>query len=109
MIINGDEYVKATDAKKNLEGETLTTGDLLGNCFYFRTVTYHLTGMVVGVLNKNILKLKNAAWIADSGRFMDAIKSGNLDEVEPVGVAFVNLDTVTDFFPWNHELPDNQK
>jgi hypothetical protein len=52
--------------------------------------------------------LKTAAWIADSGRFMNAIKDGVLSEVEPVGDAFVNLDTVVDFFPWKHKLPTSQ-
>ena len=40
---------------------------------------------------------------------MNAIKDGTLDEVEPVGDAFVNLDAVTDFFPWKHTLPNDQK
>lgn len=83
--------------------------DLIGNKYFFRTVTYHLTGKVVGVLGKKILILKNAAWIADSGRFMGAIKNGELEEVEPIGDAFINLDTVTDFFPWIHDLPKDQK
>jgi len=109
MIIEGVKYVKETDLKNSIEGEILTTKNLIGNCFYFRTVTYHLTGRVVGTLNNNILKLEDAAWIADSGRFSETIKTGKLDEVEPVEIVFVNLDTVTDFFPWNHELPREQK
>lgn len=82
--------------------------DLVGGKYYFRTVTYHLTGEVKKIVGR-FAYLKNAAWIADSGRFMNAIKDGTLSEVEPVGDAFVNLDTVTDFFPWKHKLPSEQK
>jgi hypothetical protein len=81
--------------------------DMVGEKFFFRTVTYHLTGRVKKVIG-SILELENAAWIADSGRFMNAIKEGKLSEVEPVGRAFININSVTDFFPWKHPLPDKQ-
>ena len=82
--------------------------DLVGKAFLLRTVTYHLTGRVVGRIG-NLLHLSDAAWIADSGRFMQAIKEGKLSEVEPVGEAWINLSAVTDFFPWRHPLPREQK
>lgn len=82
--------------------------DMVGKKFFFRTVTYHLTGRVKKVIG-NILELEDAAWIADSGRFMQAIKEGTLNEVEPVGTAYINVNSVTDFFPWNHNLPKEQK
>lgn len=82
--------------------------DLVGKKFFIRTVTYHLTGKVTKIVG-NILCLEDAAFIAESGRFMQAIKDGTLNEVEPVGEAFVNFAAVTDFFPWKHELPKEQK
>ena len=82
--------------------------DMVGEKFFFRTVTYHLTGRVKKVIG-SILELENAAWVADSGRFMQAIKEGVLNEVEPVGRAFININSVCDFFPWKHELPSKQK
>lgn len=81
--------------------------DLIGKKFFFRTVTYHLTGRVVNRI-QNLLILEDAAWIADSGRFSDCLKSGKLNEVEPVGNAILNLSTITDAFPWMHELPKEQ-
>ena len=81
--------------------------DMVGEKYYFRTVTYHLTGRVKKVIG-SILELENAAWIADSGRFMNAIKEGKLNEVEPVGRAYINIQSVTDFFPWVHSLPIKQ-
>ena len=94
----GDDSVK----------EISSLQDMIGEKFFFRTVTYHLTGRVKKVVG-HILELEHAAWIADSGRFMTAIKDGLLNEVEPVGRAYINIDTVVDFFPWKHALPDKQK
>ncbi len=82
--------------------------DFVGEKLFIRTVTYHLVGEVVKKV-ANFLQLKNASWIADSGRFMNAIKDGTLDEVEPVGEAWVNLNAITDMFPWKHALPKDQK
>lgn len=82
--------------------------DLVGQKFFFRTVTYFLTGEVKKIVGRFVY-LKNAAVIFDTGRFMEAIKDGKLNEIEPVGEAFVNLDSVTDFFPWKHKLPTDQK
>ena len=82
--------------------------DFVGKKLFIRTVTYHLVGEVVKKI-ANFLQLKNASWVADSGRFMQAIKDGTLDEVEPVGEAWVNLNAITDMFPWKHKLPTEQK
>ena len=82
--------------------------DMIGEKFFFRTVTYHLTGKVKKIIG-SIIELEDAAWIADSGRFMQAIKDGVLNEVEPVGKAYLNISSVTDFFPWKHPLPLVQK
>ena len=81
--------------------------DMVGEKFFFRTVTYHMTGRVKRIIG-SIVELENAAWVADSGRFMNAIKEGKLNEVEPVGRAYINIQTVVDFFPWSHELPSKQ-
>ena len=82
--------------------------DLVGKCFFFRTITYHCVGQVVKRFG-SFLQLQDASWIADTGRFMNFIKEGKLNEVEPVGIQFVNLGSVVDFFPWKHPLPKEQK
>ena len=82
--------------------------DLVGKKWFIRTVTYHLVGKATRRIG-NFLELEDASWVADSGRFMNAIKEGKLDEVEPVGPAIVNLNSVTDMFPWKHNLPKEQK
>lgn len=76
---------------------------------FIRTVTYHSVGRVKRIFAEEFLELEDASWVADSGRFMNAIKEGILDEVEPVGQVYVNIKSIIDFFPWNHELPKEQK
>ena len=82
--------------------------DLVGKKLFIRTVTYHFVGEVVNRFGF-FIQLKDASWVASSGRFMHAIKEGELDEVEPVGNVWVNLNTITDFYVWNHKLPKEQK
>jgi hypothetical protein len=96
----GGYEMKKTQKQKNVVE--------VGKTYFFRTVTYHTVGKVIAVIG-NFVKLENASWIADSGRFTQAIKDGALNEVEPVGEANINLDTVVDFFPWKHALPSEQK
>jgi hypothetical protein len=107
--ISEETYLKIKDQLLEKEKIDLSDlDDLIGKKWFFRTVTYHLVGEVTKKIG-NILQLENASWVADSGRFMNAIKEGKLSEVEPVGTAFINLDSVTDFFPWGHKLPKDQK
>lgn len=82
--------------------------DMVGKKLFIRTVTYHLVGKVKNRMGA-FIELEDASWVADSGRFSNAIKDGSLDEVEPVGTAWVNLSSIVDFFPWKHKLPTEQK
>lgn len=104
-----DETYDLIKNQLNQDGDFEVTelDDFIGKKLFIRTVTYHLTGKVVKRIG-NFIQLENASWIADSGRFMQAIKDGELSEVEPVGEAWVNLNSVTDMFPWKHALPDKQ-
>ena len=61
------------------------TGDSaweIGKIYLIRTVTMIDTGRVVEVTDQEIV-LEDAAWIADTGRFSDALKSVAFKEVEP--------------------------
>ena len=56
---------------------------VIGKKYFIRTVTMHLTGELVFV-GPHELVLKDAAWIADSGRFNEAVRDiTKCDEVEP--------------------------
>ena len=82
--------------------------DMIGMCVYIRTVTYHQLGRVASV-GSDLIRLEDASWVGDSGRWMQAIKEGKLNEVEPTGTMFVNRDAIVDVTPWVHDLPTEQK
>ena len=55
----------------------------VGKKYFIRTVTMYHTGELVSVSPQELV-LKDAAWIADSGRFHEAIRDVNkCKEVEP--------------------------
>jgi len=54
----------------------------IGGMYQIRTVTHIVTGRVVSVGLKEIV-LVDAAWVADTGRYMGAVATGEYAEVEP--------------------------
>jgi len=83
----------------------------VGNSVYIRTVTYHYTGRIVQLTDAEIV-LSDAAWIADSGRFAQAMAQGTLSEVEPYpdGVRVsISRGADVDVSLWLHALPRTQK
>ena len=109
LEISNETYEKIKDQLLPDEKQEINDlKDLIGKSFFFRTVTYHLLGKVEKIIGQTI-ELSTASWVADSGRFMNAIKEGTLNEVEPLGQWFINFNTVTDFGPWEHKLPTEQK
>ena len=116
ITLNKEEYVSKKDyealARKKAGKVTVGGNEIpfvVGGKYFIRTVTYFATGRVAEVKG-NFLVLEDAAWIADTGRFREAIMSGVLSEVEPVEVPmYLNINTITDAFEWSHELPRDQK
>ena len=85
--------------------------DFIGKKVFIRTVTYHCLGEVTKKVG-GLFELKNASWIADTGRFMQFIKNNELSataEVEPVGKMWVNISAIVDMFPWKGALTKDQK
>lgn len=80
----------------------------IGQAYLFRLVTLYYTGRVVKVTPKEII-LEDAAWIADTGRFSDALKTGKLNEIEPIGTVIIGRGAVIDASLWTHKLPMEQK
>lgn len=83
----------------------------VGKNYFIRTVTHHLTGKLIKVTAKELV-LEDAAWIADDGRFHDALKTGNLSEVEPFpdgAEVIVGRGSLIDAVEWAHALPRDQK
>src|SRR5208283_3114499 len=92
-------------------GEGQSAGPwVIGVNYFIRTVTMALTGRLVAVYPGELV-LEDAAWIADTGRFAQAVERAGFSEVEPfpagkqviVGRASV-IDAVT-----IGDLPRKQK
>lgn len=81
----------------------------LGKPVFIRTVTHHYTGRLAAA-DESFVRLEDAAWIADDGRFADALADGELSEVEPYpGGCLVALGAVLDVSLWAHDLPREQQ
>jgi hypothetical protein len=74
-----------------------------------KKVTLYYTGLLVSVTDSDVV-LEDAAWIADTGRFHDALKTGELNEVEPfVDQVIILRAGIIDLTEWQHDLPKVQK
>jgi len=81
-----------------------------GQAYHIRTVTHHYTGRLTSV-SRQELTIENAAWIADSGRFMQGMADGELNEIEPypAGSVIIGRGSIVDACEWTHDLPEEQK
>lgn len=93
------------------EIELNSLSDLVGEKWFFRTVTVYMLGRVKKQMGR-FLVLEEASWIADTKRFHDFLRDGvtiNV-EVEPiVGQCLLNMDSIVDAFFWKHALPKKQQ
>ena len=55
----------------------------VGNTVLIRTVTYFWVGTIVQISETECL-LRDASWVADTGRFSRALVTGEFEEIEPV-------------------------
>lgn len=82
---------------------------MLGEQYLIRTVTMIQTGRLVYLDDKELV-LEDAAWIADTGRFGEALATGKLNEVEPFPAEVgINRAAIIDFAIWKHDLPRTVK
>lgn len=97
--------------KKAKSGEWLWR---VGAAYHIRTVSYHYTGRFEGFNgpNNSEVVLSEVAWIADDGRFAQAMESGTLGEVEPYpndALVGINRTSIVDFTEVKWTLPRSQK
>ena len=79
----------------------------VGDKVLIETPAKYWSGRVVTV-DAMAIRLVEAAWVASTGRFAQAIKSGEMDEVEPCGVVTVACAAVMAILPLP-KLPAVQK
>jgi len=83
----------------------------IGRPYFIRTVTHHYTGRLVEVYEHELV-LTEAAWIADDGRFMQAVATGAMNEIEPFpdgARVIIGRGAVIDAVPVSFPLPRDQK
>ena len=97
--------LKKSAAKKSQKNHSME----IGKAYYIRTVTFHHIGRLIAVTDTDFL-LDDASWVADSGRFAQALKTGSLEDVEPFpGRAIVGRGGLIDAAEWVHPLPREVK
>jgi hypothetical protein len=91
------------------EGASVKHPYKVGEKLFVQTVTSYWTGRVSEVCG-DFITLEDAAWIADTGRFSQAVNDGKLGEVEPVDVPVrLNTGSFVNSAMWKHVLPREQK
>lgn len=77
----------------------------VGQPVLIRTVTHYYTGRAAA-MEAGFVRLDDAAWVASTGRFGEALETGTLDEVEPFPAScWVAVAAIVDVAPWSHPLP----
>jgi len=82
-----------------------------GRAYLVRTVTNYFSGRLLGIYEHELV-LENAAWIADTGRFSESLKTGVMSEVEPIpGQVIIGRGAIVDVCEWpeGKPLPDAVK
>jgi hypothetical protein len=82
----------------------------IGRNYFIRTVTHYYTGRLIWVGDKELL-LENVSWVADTGRFSNALKQGVFNEVEPYpkGRVIIGRGSIIDASIWNSNIVMEQR
>ena len=110
--INEVEYVRGDSVKRNLP-EQAGNGAYpyeIGRSYFVRTVTNYFVGVLLWVGPQELL-LENVSWIADTGRFSNALREGKLNEIEPYpeGPVIIARGAIIDASLWNFGIIMVQK
>lgn len=107
ITLNGKEYIEAGTELPVMDATTAPYE--IGKNYLIRTVTMHYTGKLVWVGEKELV-IENPSWIADTGRFSQAVRDGELDEVEPMNSrAIIGRGAIVDASVIDWDLPTKQK
>lgn len=107
--ISDETYEKIKDQLLEDEKKEITSyKDMIGGKWFFRTVTHYVLGRVTKQIGP-FFELEEGSWIPDTGRLTNFLKNGELDEVEPTGQHYINIESVVDFFRYEYDLPKKQQ
>lgn len=110
LTIDGTVYVpKESVTSKVLEINGEKSVWEIGKNYLIRTVTTYQLGTLINITEKELV-LANASWIADTGRFSEALKTGSLKEIEIfIMPIIISRGAVVDATEWIHSLPKETK
>ena len=115
VTIDGQEYVKKSESVNvvAVDSEIPAHPYKVGKNYLVRSVNFTNVGKLVAVY-ENELVLSDASWVADTGRFNEALKDGieSLDssEIEPYyGDVVIGRGSVGDCVEYKHDLPSRVK
>jgi hypothetical protein len=96
------QQTKEIDMKKKSVAKVF--GWKIGQLYLVCTVTRYLLGRLEHVGDHEIV-LSDCAWVADTGRFSEALRTGKLSEVEPYpdGPVIVGRGAIVDASEWHGE------
>jgi hypothetical protein len=107
FIMNDENKIETIDAQE------IKAPILIGDKWFFRTVTMISIGRVVWVGQQQgvpLVLLEDGGWVAETARFSKTLADGDLNEFERVpGRFLVALGSLVDAFPWSHALPKESK
>ena len=84
---------------------------VIGRNYLFRTVTHIVTGKLLRIHSDGLV-VTDAAWIADTGRYAQAVATGSFSEVEPYpdgAEVVINAASMIDAVEIKGALPRSQK
>ena len=81
----------------------------IGKKYFIRSVTFSYVGELIEQ-DEKFLVFRKGSWIADTGRFHNALRDGEFEEIEPfVEDLIVAKGAIVDATIWKHALPTEQK
>jgi hypothetical protein len=91
-------------AKKSSTTKKATSFWVIGKLYIIFTVTRYVVGELVSI-NDTWITLRDSAWVADTGRFNESLRTGKCVEIEPApnGLTVVGVGSVVDAYLWTHE------
>jgi hypothetical protein len=105
----GDALLKARESAPKASDAHILWSEYGNKKVFIRTVTHHYTGMM-SHLADGFIRLNDATWIADDGRFNECLKTGTVNECEPFPThCYVAIGSIVDICEWSHGLPRQVK
>ena len=106
--IDDTEYIRKDEIKNIIPKERKGAWEI-GSQYLIRTVTMIQTGRLIYIDDKELV-LEDAAWIADTGRFNEAVKGSAFNEIEPFEHdVIIGRGAIVDATIWPYELPRKSK